>query len=92
MSVGFTKEWICCKLNEVLTRRIRLIKPEQRIEVFDNSDCFNPRGCLHPQWIRRDLLGMPIEWEDDVTFIIPNSAFDRVAEELEEINIEFKEC
>ncbi len=90
MNLGNPAEWRDCKLSEVETVRLRLLNPKQKPSVFDDSDQENPNGFLHKQWRRRDLLGMPFSWEDDIILIIPASAAERVMEEFNEYKVGFE--
>ena len=81
---GFPTEWIGCVLTEVETAKLRL--PNQKAKNFVDGETLD--SCLHKQWIRKDLLGMPMQW-DDLTLIIPKKALERVKDELEGLKIPF---
>ncbi|MDD5043752.1 MAG: hypothetical protein PHD51_03775 [Patescibacteria group bacterium] len=91
LKMGHAPEWKDCRLEDVRVRKLRLRNPEQKCEV-DNEDAENPAGFLNPQWVRRDLLGMPKRWEENGSIlVIPSTAFDRVAEEFRDFQINFAE-
>jgi hypothetical protein len=83
---GLSSEWRDRRLdNRIVRLKFKTLEDAYKVEHPKEVS-----GILHPQWIRRDLLGMPKRWEDNgLTLVVPKEALNRIMEECFSFEIDF---